>query len=272
MNENGTIRRVASWAAQASGRNWPPEVLEAARACLLDTLGITLGALDEPGGKAVRRVVESWRAEGRARIALGGTTCAAGAALVNGTFAHCLDYDDTHVGATAHLSAPVWSAALAVGQQAGAEGRDMTAAFIAGFESAARLGNGIGGVANLRGWHSTGIFGALGAAVAASVLLKLDEDGIARALGAAATQAGGLTGSFGNPCQALPCRQGGDERRARGGVGGRRLRSVRKPCSKPKAGSAARWCRTGPRPSARWISTMAGSCCATRSSPMPPAC
>ncbi len=197
MGGNDTIRRVASWAAAAPGRNWPPEVLEAARACLLDTLGVTLGARGEPGGKAVRRVVESWQAAGRARIALGGTTCAAGAALVNGTFAHCLDYDDTHVGATAHLSAPVWSATLAVGQQAGAEGREMMAAFIAGFESGARLGNGIGGVANLRGWHSTGIFGALGAAVAASVLLKLDEDGIARALGAAATQAGGLTGSFG---------------------------------------------------------------------------
>ncbi len=197
MSENGTIRRVASWAAAAPGRNWPPEALEAARACLLDTLGVTLGALGEPAGRAVRRVVENWQAAGNARIALGGTTCAAGAALVNGTFAHCLDYDDTHVGATAHLSAPVWSATLAVGQQVGAEGREMMAAFIAGFESGARLGKGIGGVANLRGWHSTGTFGALGAAVAASVLLKLDEDGIAHALGAAATQAGGLTGSFG---------------------------------------------------------------------------
>ena len=197
MSENGTIRRVAAWAAAAPGRNWPPEVVEAAKACLLDTLGVTLGALGEPGGRAVRRVVEGWRAEGRARIAHGGTTCAAGAALVNGTFAHCLDYDDTHVGATAHLSAPVWSAVLAVGQQIGAEGREMLAAFIAGFETGARLGKGIGGVANLRGWHSTGIFGALGAAVAAAVLLRLDEDGIARALGAAATQAGGLTGSFG---------------------------------------------------------------------------
>ncbi len=197
MSEQETIRRVASWAAAARGRNWPASVMEAARACLLDTLGVTLGARDEPGGKAVRRVVEGWRAEGRARIAHGGTTCAAGAALVNGTFAHCLDYDDTHVGATAHLSAPVWSATLAVGQQTGAEGRDMLAAFIAGFESGARLGKGIGEAANLRGWHSTGIFGALGAAVAAAVLLRLDEDGIARALGAAATQAGGLTGSFG---------------------------------------------------------------------------
>ena len=87
MSGNETIRRVASWAAAAPGRNWPPEVMEAARACLLDTLGVTLGALGEPGGRAVRRVVEGWQADGRARIALGSTTCAAGAALVNGTFA-----------------------------------------------------------------------------------------------------------------------------------------------------------------------------------------
>ena len=73
----------------------------------------------------------------------------------------------------------------------------MMAAFIAGIKAGARQGNAIGGEANLRGWHATGIFGALGAAVAAAVILRLDEDGIARALGAAATQAGGLTGSFG---------------------------------------------------------------------------
>ena len=48
-----------------------------------------------------------------------------------------------------------------------------------------------------RGWHGTGVFGRLGAAAAAAALLKLDAERASHALGAAATQTGGLTASFG---------------------------------------------------------------------------
>jgi 2-methylcitrate dehydratase PrpD len=48
-----------------------------------------------------------------------------------------------------------------------------------------------------RGWHSTGVFGRLGAAAASAALLRLDAPQTLHALGAAATQTGGLTASFG---------------------------------------------------------------------------
>jgi 2-methylcitrate dehydratase PrpD len=184
--------------ATATQQNFPAEVVDAARMCLVDTVGVALGARDEPAGQVARKVAGNWGSRGDAQILLGGKAAPAAAALVNATMGHCLDYDDTHVGAVAHLSNPTWNAALAVGLHHGAGERAMLAAFIAGFETGARLGNnGLGQVVNLHGFHSTGVFGCLASATAASVLLGLDEAGVKNALGAAATQVGGLVASFG---------------------------------------------------------------------------
>jgi 2-methylcitrate dehydratase PrpD len=65
----------------------------------------------------------------------------------------------------------------------------------------ARLGGGgqqgVGRTLQHHGFHPTSIFGRAGAAASASVLLDLDQDQVANALGVAATTAGGLVGSFG---------------------------------------------------------------------------
>ncbi len=56
------------------------------------------------------------------------------AALVNGTLIHSLDFDDTHIAATVHPTAPVFAAALAAGQMANASGADVMAGVVAGYE------------------------------------------------------------------------------------------------------------------------------------------
>jgi 2-methylcitrate dehydratase PrpD len=127
----------------------------------------------------------------------GGTAAAPFAALANGTLAHCLDFDDTYVKAVTHISAPVWAATLALGEEVGADEGELLAAFIAGFETASRLGSGLGEAVTARGWHSTGVFGRIGAAAASAAILRLDAERALHALGAAATQTGGLTASFG---------------------------------------------------------------------------
>ncbi|MEX2615542.1 MAG: MmgE/PrpD family protein [Alphaproteobacteria bacterium] len=190
---------AARFIAASPGRNDPPDVIEAARMALVDTISVAIGAcgLKEDAGETVRRVADAWQSTGRARILGGATAAPAIAALINATYGHCLDYDDTHVGAVAHLGNPTWAAALAVGQHLGANDRDVLNAFITGFEVGAKLGYDFGGIANEHGFHSTGIFGCLAATATAAVLMGLDEDGIRNALGAAATQAAGLAESFG---------------------------------------------------------------------------
>jgi 2-methylcitrate dehydratase PrpD len=178
-------------------RSLPPEVEAAARMCLVDWLGVAIAARDEGAARAVRTVVAGW-GSGDAHVLFAPAASAAGAALVNGTMAHCLDFDDTHVGSLAHLSGPSWAAALALGTARKATPDAMIRAFLAGFETGGRLGNGgVGDALNERGLHSTGFIGCVAAAATSSAVLMLDQDGVARTLGAAATQAAGLTASFG---------------------------------------------------------------------------
>jgi 2-methylcitrate dehydratase PrpD len=193
----GNGPRIAAYIAGARDRAMPPEVLDMARLCLADWLGVAVGAGDEAAGHIVREVATGWRSRGQATVLFGGEAAAPFAALANGTLAHCLDFDDTYVAAVTHTSAPVWAATLALGEDLGAGEDAILAAFVTGFEVAGRIGSGLGEAVTARGWHGTGVFGRLGAAAAAATLLNLDGPRALHALAAAATQTGGLTASFG---------------------------------------------------------------------------
>ena len=189
--------RIAHYIASAHEREIPDRVIDAARLCLADWLAVALGALDEPAAKIVHATAKEWRSAGGATLIQGGTAAAPIAALCNGTLAHCLDFDDTYVKGITHTSAPVWAAVSALGEEVKATEAEMLNAFITGFEVSARAGGGLGEAVTARGWHGTGIFGRLGAAAAAAVLLKLDRNASRHALGLAATQTSGLVASFG---------------------------------------------------------------------------
>ena len=197
----GRGQEIAAYATGALTRKLPDEVRAAAVTALVDYMGVAIGAADDATVRPVRRVAESWAAKGKARIFLGPLTTPALAALVNGTMAHAMDYDDAHQMGAGHVSCPCWSAALAVAGHLDAGERETLAAFVAGFEVMARLGGGgpagVGRSLHRRGFHPTSIFGRVGAAVVASVLMRLDQATTERALGVAATTAGGLIGSFG---------------------------------------------------------------------------
>ena len=187
----------ARYVADVGTRALPPEVIDAARLCLADWVAVALGAAEEDAGRLVRATVGGWRSEGSSTVLLDGKAAAPFAALANGTLAHCLDFDDTYVDAVTHTSAPVWAATLALGEARGADAAAMLAAFVTGFEVAARAGHKLGEAVTARGWHGTGVFGRLGAAAASAALLGLDEARAQHALALAATQTSGLTGSFG---------------------------------------------------------------------------
>ncbi len=189
---------TARFIADSRSLRFSPEVLDAAKKCLVDWCAAALGAHQEPAAQAVRRVARGWHGEGQAVMLLGGRTTPVAAALVNGTMAHCLDFDDTHVGSLAHLGGPTWAATLALAEEAGLTGSGALTAFAVGFEVGAKLGKeGFGQSLTPNGFHATGVIGKLAAAAAASAALGLDEERVAHALGLAATQAGGLTASFG---------------------------------------------------------------------------
>src|SRR5688572_15383603 len=200
-NVVGRGQQIAQYATGALTRKLPDEVRAAAVTALVDFMGVAVGAANDAPVRPVRCVAESWGAKGNARVFLGPLTTPALAALVNGTMAHAMDYDDAHQMGAGHVSCPCWSAALAVAGHLGAGEKETLAAFVAGFEVMARLGGGgpagVGRSLQRRGFHPTSVFGRVGAAVVASVLMRLDEQATERALGVATTTAGGLIGSFG---------------------------------------------------------------------------
>jgi 2-methylcitrate dehydratase PrpD len=191
-------QKLAEFAANLTFEQVPPEVVDSLKLRLLDTLGICLASRHFGLADGVQRMVDVWGGAYEAHVIGGGTQVPApNAALINGTLAHSLDFDDTHLPSVLHPSASVVPAVLAMAERTGRSGRDLLVAAAVGIEVTVRTGMAgylpeAGNVFFERGWHATSICGTLGAAVAAARLLGLDADGILNALAIAASFGSGV--------------------------------------------------------------------------------
>src|SRR6266853_700667 len=183
-------------AAQASALTYdalPEPVRALARQCVLDYYGVALAGADDPLAQIL--LDELAEAGGAAQAGIIGHKArlpALSAALVNGAIGHALDYDDVNLAMPGHL---------ALAETRRSSGREIIAAFVAGYETACRIGMALRpGHYNL-GFHATGTVGSFGAAAACAHLLGLDAAATAQALGIAGTQAAGLKSQFGTMCK-----------------------------------------------------------------------
>jgi 2-methylcitrate dehydratase PrpD len=172
----------------------PPAAVDAARRHLLDTFGVAIrGRTHANAANSLRGLESADGASGRATVWGGaGKLSSAYAALANGIAAHVLDFDDTHTDSIVHGSAIVAPVVMALGEERGAGGDDLLAAFVAGWEVAARVGLASRGTFHKRGFHTTSIAGVFGAAAAAARMLRLDAGEAAHALALAGSQASGI--------------------------------------------------------------------------------
>jgi 2-methylcitrate dehydratase PrpD len=116
------------------------------------------------------------------------------AAWINGAAAHALDYDD--VALRGHRSVLV-PAILAEAESLKATGAQMATAYAAGYEVWADLQRRDPDQHHEKGWHPTGIFGAIGAAAACASLRGLDPETATQAIALGASQSAGLVSNFG---------------------------------------------------------------------------
>lgn len=174
-----------------------------ARQCLLDWLGVSLGARREPLVDMLTATeLDQGGAPQAAVIGRQERLSVQQAALINGAMGHALDYDDVASG-VGHPTAPVAPAVLALGEHLEASGAAALTAFVTGYETEARVARFMGPSHYDRGWHSTATFGAFGAAAAAAHLLGLSPLQTRHAFGIAGTQAAGLKSMFGTMCKPL---------------------------------------------------------------------
>jgi 2-methylcitrate dehydratase PrpD len=189
---------LADFVAKSRWEDCSSPAVAAARSAILDCLGVMLAGSLEPSARILQGIA---LAEGGSPlctvVGTGLRTGAAWAALLNGTAAHALDFDDTNFTLMGHPSAPVLAAALAAGELALADGQSLVHAFLLGFEVETTLGAVINPAHYDHGWHATCTLGTLGAAAAAARLLGLDPAQIRTALAVAASQSSGLKENFG---------------------------------------------------------------------------
>ena len=184
----------------------------------MDTLGICVAARDTDAPRAVRALIAEWAGTPEATLIGENTACpAVSAALFNGTCAHSLDFDDTHLPSVVHPSAMLVPAVLAEAEARGAGGRAVIASLAAAYEICTRLsmaqfdprtGNSI---MFDRGLHASAILGAVAGAAACAKLRNLHSRGIANAMAVASSMGAGLIEAN---------RTGGTVKRVHGGWAG----------------------------------------------------
>ncbi|TVR33786.1 MAG: MmgE/PrpD family protein [Nitriliruptor sp.] len=191
--------QLAAFSTETLRHGAPADVRASVRQRVLDVLGLQLAALDLQTSQAAIGYVREQGGVAQAHIAgTDGRYPAAWAAFANGVLAHSLDYDDTHLPSVLHPSASVVPAALAVAELSGADGTRLLDAIAVGIETVVRVG--MAGYDRERrnsvyfehGQHATSICGALGAGVAATLLLGGGDDEVVHSIGVAASMASGI--------------------------------------------------------------------------------
>ncbi len=188
-------RELGKFVAGLRFEDIPADAIAAARLGFIDSIGVMLAGKDEPCVSILMDTLDP--VPGDAALFWGSTKVRAPeAAWINAVATHALDFDDTSL--SAHPSAALVPAIVAEAQHLGASGKDMLCAYVAGFEAWADLQRREPGQHHIKGWHPTGIFGAIAASAACASLRGLDAGKAAVALSLGASQSAGITANFGS--------------------------------------------------------------------------
>jgi 2-methylcitrate dehydratase PrpD len=185
-NAQATLsQRVAEFVASRTWDSIPPAVRERAKLVMLDAIGTAFAASRYPFAPVALSALGSLGDGDHTVIGMDARLALRDAVIMNGILVHGLDYDDTYLPGSVHLSASCVPVVLGLGAHPRAGGREMLMACLLGLEISARIAAAAkGGFVNA-GFHATGIAGVFGSAVAAGRLMKLDAAQHALAQGVA---------------------------------------------------------------------------------------
>ena len=192
--ENMT-EKFAEFCEQLKYDDLSPDVIKRTKLLILDTVGIIIRARHdaESTSSLVSAIEKLEMSNGSCQAFSDKKTCSpSAAALLNGTLAHSLDFDDTHAEASLHSSAPILAAAFAAAQMKNCSGQELITACVLGYEIQIRLGLAGGSSAHYkRGFHPTATCGIFGAAAAAGYIVGLSKEQFISAFGIALSQSSG---------------------------------------------------------------------------------
>jgi 2-methylcitrate dehydratase PrpD len=197
MSVSTARTRTAELAAYVAGASFdalPATAVERAEQLILDTLGAMISGVHLPPAQGFRPFAAAHAGAGACTV-FGSEVRAdpVSAAFANAVAAHADETDDSHLASLTHPAAATVPAALALGEHRGADGATAIAAVVAGYDVQCRVSLALDPRDIMdRGFMPLAICAGFGAAASAAVMLGLDEDQTAAALGLAGLQAGGL--------------------------------------------------------------------------------
>jgi 2-methylcitrate dehydratase PrpD len=200
----GATEAIATFIANTSTRDFPPDSGEKAKKAIADTFAAIVAGADSEVAEPLHRYLGAAQSSGAVPILGTGITAAPEtAALVNGAFGAALDYDDVLSMMPAHPSAVIVPAMLASLDGRRVHGRSFIEAYILGVEVGAKIGLGITTGHYHRGFHATGTLTLFSAIAALAKLHRLEIPEIRLAVGIAASMASGLRRNFGTMTKPL---------------------------------------------------------------------
>ena len=185
---------LAKYMAEVQQQELPPEVRQAARHRILDSLGaVVSGGRLKAGEMAIKYTRMQGGTPESSVLTTDIRTSAVNAALANGMFGHADETDDFEPVTKSHPGCSVVPAALAMAEREDSSGMDFLRAVVLGYDLCCRFLLALGPDL-VRGGHRSaeGTSSTMGSAAAAAALAGLDETGMRYALSYASQQVSGI--------------------------------------------------------------------------------
>jgi 2-methylcitrate dehydratase PrpD len=201
------LEQIAEYAVREQSSKLPPEAVHHAKRAVIDWYASLLPGSRVAPAVQLEQALADELDHGRARLASGRRASVRAAALINGSAAHAVEFDDIWRNAVYHPGAPVIAAALALAQSREATGEAFLRAVIVGYEVSTRIGEAVM-PSHYKYWHTTGTVGCFGAAAAAATLLGCNREQFMNAIGTVGTFAAGLQQAFRSEANSKPLHAG----------------------------------------------------------------
>jgi len=201
MHSNSVLRQpsaniaqsLSTFAVDLSAGTLPESVWNKSVHHIVDAIGLAFASHHFPFAAPGLRGIRAAAGSGNVTVIGSDARLAPrDAALANGYLIHGLDFDDTHPASIVHPSVACLPTAMALAEATNATWGELIAAYVAGMETAIRLGRAVKGGFHHVGFHATGIVSHFSSAVVAGKLLGLTADQITCAQGIAASTASGV--------------------------------------------------------------------------------
>ena len=187
-------RALASFAADLTHEQIPPQVRARAIDLLVDQIGSEIGCSHFAWARQIRETYRGTGGAPEATVLRYGDRLPAGcAAFINSTFGHSFEYDDGNPQFLGHPGTELIPSLLAVGEREHVSGRDFVTTLIAAYELRGRIGSAVvDAICKKGGPQFSTACGPFGVAAGIARLLGLGAEGIRNALGIAGAYSGGL--------------------------------------------------------------------------------